>query len=798
MSKKFLSGAALTVLSLAATGGIAQAQSTGSQTFEEEVVVVGRRGPANVSGVINAETAARARATVTDEYIETQVPGQTILESLNLVPGVVFTNNDAYGSAGGSINIRGFDGARVSLQFDGAQLNDTGNYAVYPNQQLDPELISRATVNLGATEVDSPTASATGGTVNYVSRIPSEEFSGILQYGYGSFDFGRAFGLIDFGSFGPWGTRAWISASNTEYDHFLGNFGGVDKVQFNGRVYQELGDRDFISAAFHYNENRNNFLAQYSVDTFNAVGLASYSPNGPICQNQQAAVNGVADAARTCNGVGPLSTNPSNTGNIRIQSRFTLAPNLTLTVDPTYQYVLANGGSTLDYVENATGTALAPPGSGSTGRVDADVDLNGDGDLLDRVRLFQPNTTTTSRYSIQSSLIWDITDSQRVRFNYTYDYGRHRQVGGACRINPDSTPEDVFCANFGYANGILDANGVPIRRRDRISIAELSQLSAEYRGNFMDDRLTLTLGLRAPIFTRELENRCYQALDRNGNNPICTTSAAQIAALNLDPEWQAPFSGAEVEYEEVLPNVGVSYRLSDRQQVFFSYAAGLSAPRTDDLYGRRLNTLDRLEPETSEAYDLGYRYNGGTFIASATGWFNSFEDRIERTFDIVSGDTGSFNAGDITLWGADFEAGWQATEALALIGTASYKKSDIGASPIANIEGRSLYDTPEWTFAARAEYTVGNFDMGIQARYVDERFTNLINDETTPSYTVVDANVRWNFGRLVGQDGAYLQLNVVNLFDEEYLGNISTDIGGNRSAQVGAPRTFLATIRTEF
>ena len=40
-----------------------------------------------------------------------------------------------------------------------------------------------------------------------------------------------------------------------------------------------------------------------------------------------------------------LQINPSNTGNIRGQSRFTLMDGLVLTVDPTYQYVLANGGS---------------------------------------------------------------------------------------------------------------------------------------------------------------------------------------------------------------------------------------------------------------------------------------------------------------------------------------------------------------------------------------------------------------------------------------------------------------------
>lgn len=790
MSKRFFSGAALTALTVAMGGGVAHAQSTGSQVFEEEIVVVGR---SNNVGVINAETAPRAVVTVTEDYIETQIPGQTILESLNLVPGVTFTNNDAYGSSGGALNIRGFDGARVSLQFDGAQLNDTGNYAVYSNQQLDSELISRATVNLGATEVDSPTASATGGTVNYVSRMPSEEFGGILQYGYGSNDFGRVFGLVDLGAFGPYGTRAWVSISDTEYDHFLGNYGGVEKTQFNARVYQELGGSDFVSAAVHFNQNRNNFIRSYNVSTFNSDGLSSYLGNVSACQNLQAAVNGTADAARTCNNVGPLSTNPSDTGNIRIQSRFSLAENLTLTVDPTFQYVLANGGSTFDWAEDASAAGLL------NSRVDVDVDLNGDGDLLDRVRLFQPNTTTTQRYSVQSSLIWDIDPSHRVRFNYTFDWGRHRQTGAACRINPDSTPADVFCANFGYAEGIDDVNGVALRRRDRMSYAVLSQPSVEYRGDFLEDALTLTVGLRAPFFTRELNNRCYQGLDFNGNNPICTTSAVQIAALNANPEVQAPFEDAEVEYDDILPNVGVLYRLSESQQVFASYAAGLSAPRTDDLYGRRLNTLDRLEPETSQAFDIGYRYNSSNLIASATAWYNSFEGRIERTFDPDTNDTGSFNVGDIDLWGADFQLGYVPLENLSLIGTASYKNSEIGADIGTNdTDGNQLYDTPEWTFAGRAEYTVGNWDLGIQARYVGERFTNLTNTQTAQDYTVVDADLRWNFGALIGNEGTSLQLNIVNLFDEEYMGNLFTDISGNRSGQVGAPRTVLATVRTEF
>ena len=173
-NRKQLFWATTALMSGVLMAGAASAQSTASQMADErattvgEVVVTGARGPRAIEGVV-AETNPKSRATITEAFIGTQAAGQTILNSINLLPGVNFTNNDAFGSAGGDLTIRGFDAARISLTQDGIPLNDTGNYAIYSNQQLDPDLISRVDVNLGTTDVDSPTASATGGTVNYVT-----------------------------------------------------------------------------------------------------------------------------------------------------------------------------------------------------------------------------------------------------------------------------------------------------------------------------------------------------------------------------------------------------------------------------------------------------------------------------------------------------------------------------------------------------------------------------------------------------------------------------------------------------
>ncbi len=108
---------------------------------------------------------------------------------INLIPGVNFTNSDPYGSSGGNIRIRGFDGNRISLTFDGVPLNDSGNYAIFSNQQLDPELIEQVNVGLGVTDVDSPTASAAGGTVNYRTLIPSKKFGVRVSGSLGDFDY---------------------------------------------------------------------------------------------------------------------------------------------------------------------------------------------------------------------------------------------------------------------------------------------------------------------------------------------------------------------------------------------------------------------------------------------------------------------------------------------------------------------------------------------------------------------------------------------------------------------------------
>jgi iron complex outermembrane receptor protein len=823
---------------LLVSAGTASAQSTGTEATEttvDDVVVVGQRGPRNIDGAIVAETVGKTRSSITQEYIQTQPAGQTILQSLNLIPGVNFYNADPYGSSGGNIRLRGFDGNRVSLTFDGIPLNDTGNYATYTNQQLDPELIERATVNQGTTDVDSPTASATGGTINYTSRRPASDPGGWIQASVGDFNYTRFMALVDTGEVGPWGTSAWFAFSRQDYDKFKGE-GFLRKEQYNVRVYQPLGDNgDFLALSGHYNENRNNNYNGPSLRT--ATGFCDVAMT-VVCNDQveddprgwdvdfettyvaPTFRNGVADNDTNGTNYFGLRVNPSNTGNIRGNARFTLAEGLILTVDPSFQYVLANGG-TQQAVLSETDALLR--GTFATGG----VDLNGDGDTLDRVRVMTPSNTNTHRYGLNTSLIWDLDDNHRLRAAYAYDRGRHRQYGQYGFVNFTNPSEPRFVDWFGgrnqVYNRVVNRDGYALQSRDRLSYAELNQFSLEYRGLFLNDALTVNLGVRAPFFKRELNQYCFS--QNSSSNVLCTSELPNATLANGNvtfasrgaTQYIAPYS-REVEYEDLLPNVGVTYRFDGGHSVYGSYAETLSAPRTDSLYAvRRLadNSVGNptVQPETAQTFDIGYRYSSATVVGSLAGFFTNYDNRIVNTFDEDLNTFVDRNVGSVELMGFEGALGWSPTEALTLYGSVAYLDGELqedyrynSAGAQLPTKGKKLVETPDWTASFRASYTFSEmFSAGVQAKYTGERWITDVNDLADDAFTIVDLDARIDFTPW-GYEDTYLQFNVTNVFDENYYAGLGTrasatpgQLGYSRPfATTGAPRTWMATLRVGF
>ncbi|MFV0623150.1 TonB-dependent receptor [Sphingomonas sp. ac-8] len=822
MRTKLFAGVAFAALVMPAA---AFAQSTASQEFNEgsEVVVTGRAD--RTIGGVDLPNQPKAQVVLDSEIIQRQRPGQTINDVINLVPGVSFQNNDPYGSSGGGFRIRGFDSSRISQTLDGIPLNDSGNYAIYSGQQVDSEIIDNVSVNLGATDVDSPTASAVGGTVNLRTRVPGDELGAQFSASYGEYDYHRVFGMIDTGDITGMGTKAFASASWVSYDNPFNNYGRVKKQQYNARIFQELGGSgDFISVAGHYNQARNNFFGSGPLrgDPGRETGTGSgnrfptdfdeASYDVPVC-NTTTPVPGVPDVANSCASEYDRRYNPSNTGNVRGTSRVTLADGLTLTVDPSYQYTKANGGGTV------VGTEQGRVINGQTfygfsgnnyyyGR-----DLNGDGDILDTVRLLAPSQTQTHRYMVISNLVYQINADHRVRLAYTYDRARHRQTGETGFLYSNGEPFDVFPIN----DPITDVDGNVVQKRDRKSYAILNQVSGQYRGEFLENNLVLDLGLRVPFYKRDLNQNCFTTAANGNVDCISSDNAAAYAAAN--GRYAAPRS-RDYKYDRALPNVGLTYNFTPQASIFASYAKGLSVPSTDTLYSA-LYFNDGVEgadpaPETTDSFDLGLRYRSGIVTAQLGGYYIKFKNRIATAFDAELGESVSRNIGKVDRYGFDGSISVQPIREITAYVFGSYLNSEIqddlqtGANTFLPTGGKQESGLSKWTVGGRLQGTLGPVELGAQVKYTGPRFINDINEPLVQTiggavtdvfpakvdgYTLVDLDARFSLEKL-GLEKTFFQLNVSNLFNEFYVGYISGSSNNTTVpfVQFGAPRAVSGSV----
>ena len=875
LAKFLMMGASPLMLAIAQP---AFAQSTGTAEIET-VVVTGEKMASN--GLMNNAPISKERSTITSEFLNSAIPaGQTVFQALNFMPGVNFTNNDPYGSSGGDIRIHGQDGNHISVTLDGMPLNDTGNYATYTNQIIDAEIIDRVSVNQGSTDVDSPTAAATGGVVAIKSDMPHQEFGAEAVASTGSYGDQRYLGRIDSGEFGPWNTRAFATFSYQSNDKFKGP-GTMRKIQLNAKLYQDLGQWGWMAIAGHWNSNRNTsvYALDYAPNTngFSAslTNLTDviHNPNGEgyvfnpapgavptsfggtntsfdsigwdrdLRQNCPRAtpVAGVADNTQTtCSFWYKARVNPSDTGNIRFQSLFNLSDALTLTADASFQYVEATGGSTFfTFKENSGqqigGSVIAGPATTTTplgcipGR---GCDLNGDGDVLDTVGLYQPSLTQTHRYGANVSLIYKLNEQNTLQAAYTLDWGDHRQTGAAAFVDPTNGPYCAFGPVCDQSHAVLDATGVPLRFRDRLSYAIMNQAAFDWEGKFFDESLRTSVGFRMPFLERDLNNKCY--IQAGSSTAYCTTerpvtnnSDGTVSFASSATHYSPPTSAVRT-YNRFLPHLGVTYLpFGDEHQFFTSYTQEIAAPRTDNLYQSVCVTTNaagtctsyspfaNTKPETSTSYQYGYRYMTGDLQLALIQWNTQVRNRIVSSFDQITNTYFDHNVPGVNFWGTDFEGNYFLGN-WGFYANASYTRARIISNITVNGTGvaaptlnKQLSETPKWSTSGRVTYKIDDdVHVGFGAKWVSRRYQTEDNNAFVPDYYTVNFDAQYNLTQFGFPDSS-LRLNVDNLFDKHYFSSTGnqtcwvpsgavTGCTSYPNAYEGSPRTAMLTLTARY
>ncbi|WP_268594326.1 TonB-dependent receptor plug domain-containing protein, partial [Escherichia coli] len=110
-------------------------------------------------------------------------------------------SNDASGLSGVDYTMRGMNSDQIGLSMDGIPINDSGNYAVYPNLLGDAENLEEVFVTQGSSEADGPHIGSSGGNIGLVTRRPAKDFGGFVKQTLGSNSLSKTFARLETGEY---------------------------------------------------------------------------------------------------------------------------------------------------------------------------------------------------------------------------------------------------------------------------------------------------------------------------------------------------------------------------------------------------------------------------------------------------------------------------------------------------------------------------------------------------------------------------------------------------------------------
>jgi iron complex outermembrane receptor protein len=174
MKKKQQTAFKLSAISSAVVMLVAFNQSAYAQNASD-VGTINIAGQGEIgSGFMIQDDGFKNRSTVTKEAIDTARSTSNPFQLLNILPSVNTYSYDATGSFGGNLRVRGFNSDQMGFTINGAPVNDSGNFAVYPQEYTDAENLCEVFITQGSADTDAPHVGASGGNIGMTSCAPKD------------------------------------------------------------------------------------------------------------------------------------------------------------------------------------------------------------------------------------------------------------------------------------------------------------------------------------------------------------------------------------------------------------------------------------------------------------------------------------------------------------------------------------------------------------------------------------------------------------------------------------------------
>jgi iron complex outermembrane receptor protein len=773
--------------------GVATAQTAQDDATQakHEVIITGKKLG---MGLMVTEDAPRTRSTITAEELEKQRPSSNAYQALEMMPAVNSYNHDATGLFGGGLTIRGFNSDQLGVTINGAPVNDSGNFAVYPQEYVDQENTCTEYVTQGSADVDAPQVGASGGNFGITTCAPLDKQRVRLMTTLGQLNMHKHFVRYDTGRILDDKTTAFISYSDASVHKWKGS-GEAQRNHVDIGLNHDWDRFNFIHATALYNESQTNNFYSMSLAELKANGY-NYDYN-PAFIGKLTPVNGTAqDESKTM--TKPqyynLATNPFKNVVATAVGKFRLSDNLDIKVLPYFWYGYGTGG-----VEEQTINESKLYNSAS-GKLDGTSDINGDGDFKDTIIVANGSITRTARPGVTTSLTYTVGDHQ-IMGGLWVERARHEQTGPAVRVDANGFPAGMDY--YQQTNKILRPDGRPYEFRDGITISSVRQFFLQDTVTMLGDKAQLNVGVRAPSITRNFTNYANEGFN-----------AASAVNYNM-----------ERTYKDVLPNIGLRYRITNDDQLYTSITKNMKAPPNFALFPSNANIqLDAnkvpyvavpVEKEVSYDKEVGYRHQSSSFIASVAVFDIDFRNRQATAIDPNTLLSALTNVGKVKLRGMEVELGNTPVHGWSFYGSLGYIKSETLSDILMTNKGDYLRTagkeypmTPKLKASLSAEYQQGSAWGRFKVRSTSKQQATLMNDEVVPGYTVVDFDAGYTFANFGIVKRPKLSFNVSNVLNRQFRNPSSNGVTnaqayGPISAKsvfyyLGAPRFASATLSVDF
>lgn len=729
------------------------------------------------NGQMVREDAAKARSNVTRAELSKERPTTNPYQSMNLLPGVNAFSYDATGLFGGGLTMRGFSADQIGFTVNGAPVNDSGSFSVYPQEYVDIENLCQEFVTQGSTDTDAPHVGATGGNIGLVSCDPENVRRYRFSQTVGTDSLFKTYVRADTGRFAGDRAKMFFSVSHASADKWKGE--GDAK-----RDHVDLGARYDIDAASHlstsvvYNRAQTNNIYSLSLKQLDQHGYNyDYSDN---FAGHKTPVGGTAQSDSSQSpAYYKLASNPFENVIWTVDGVFKLSDAAQLKISPYYWYGYGTGGTQQSLLSEST----------------LKTDLNGDGDTLDKVIYASSSVTETNRPGINASLTYTLAN-HTITTGLWFERAEHKQTGPAVAVDATGNSSSLWLSN----GWLVKADGSTYESRNWDTISTAWQAFLQDSISLADDRLNITGGVRTPHVKRDFTNYANDGTYTNSG-----TTYRYIA-----------------DFESVLPQIGARYNFTPRQQVFFNVAKNFKAPpnyafspsnNNISIVDGQAVLVGNVKAETSINTDLGYRFQGDFLTLSGSLFLVNFKNRMATAYDPNIGKSVYTNAGSVRNRGVELEAGTAPVHGWSAYSSLTYNDSKIRndlvtSSGTLETNGKNYVLTPKWMSGLSVQYSPGAYYVRTRAKYTGTQYATMMNDEKVPNYWLFDLDAGYQFRDVGYMKKPTIRFNISNLFDKQYRNpsgsqNNALTYGlitssGTVYYYLGAPRSYSMTFTADF